>query len=274
MRSFEARVGSALLSLLPALLPACAGGGGAPPAETVVDLAAKPNAPGDEESARDKNTAAGRDQGERVVERPILEDGELQRIERIRYDARGNEVEVAYVDDEGRPVVGPNGTAGYRVAYDERDRPLEKAYFGADGRPVANRDGSAFVRYVHEGGTPKEEHFDLDGKPAPVLFGAKHLLVMYQGSMRAKATITRTKEEARARAEEARKKILAGMSFTDAVATYSDEPGAASRGGDLGGFKKGQMVLPFQRAVEATEVGRVSDVFETPFGFHVLVRTR
>ena len=274
MRWFEARIGGALLSLLPALLPACTGGGGAPPAGTVVDLAATSNAKGAEASARDKNTAAARDRGERVIERRVVEGGELQRIERIRYDGRGNEVEVAYIDDDARPVVGPNGTAGYRVAYDGRDRPLEKYYFDVEGRPAANKDGSAFVRYVHEGGTPKEEHFGLDGKPAAILFGAKHLLVMYQGSMRAPASITRTKDEARARAEEAHRKIVAGMPFADAVAMYSDEPGAASRGGDLGSFRKAQMVAPFQGAVEAMQVGQVSDVFETPFGFHVLVRTR
>ena len=78
------------------------------------------------------------------------------------------------------------------------------------------------------------------------------LLVMYKGSMRSPATITRTKEEAKTRAEEALKKAKAGTKFEDLVKEYSDEPGAGQRGGDLGSFQKGQMAQPFQDGVEKT----------------------
>jgi parvulin-like peptidyl-prolyl isomerase len=105
-------------------------------------------------------------------------------------------------------------------------------------------------------------------------FGAKHLLVMYKGSMRAAPTITRTKEEAKARAEEALKKIKGGKKFEEVVAEYSDEPGAGARGGDLGTFVKGQMIGPFQEGVEKLKVGEVSGLVETPFGYHVILRTK
>jgi hypothetical protein len=106
------------------------------------------------------------------------------------------------------------------------------------------------------------------------MFGAKHLLVMYKGSMRAPDNISRSKDEAKARAEEARKKAKAGTKFEDLVKEYSDEPGAGQRGGDLGKFPKGRMVGPFQDAVEKTKVGEVSDLVETPFGYHVILRTQ
>jgi hypothetical protein len=106
------------------------------------------------------------------------------------------------------------------------------------------------------------------------MFGAKHLLVMYQGSMRAASTITRTKAEARARAELAVVKSRTGTPFEELVREFSDEPGAAKRGGDLGTFRRGQMVPEFQAAVDALKVGEISGVFETPFGFHVALRTR
>ncbi len=112
------------------------------------------------------------------------------------------------------------------------------------------------------------------GAPAGKRFGAKHLLVMYQGSMRAPANVTRTKVEALARAQEARKKALAGEKFEDLVAAYSDEPGAAARGGGLGLFPRGRMVEPFQKGLEQTTVGAISEVVETPFGFHVILRTK
>ncbi len=111
-------------------------------------------------------------------------------------------------------------------------------------------------------------------QPPKEMFGAKHLLVMYKGSMRAPEAITRTKEEAKARAEDARKKAKAGSKFEDLVGEYSDEPGAGQRGGDLGKFPKGRMVPAFQDGLEKTKVGEVSDLVETPFGFHVILRTQ
>ncbi|KYF59877.1 hypothetical protein BE08_03375 [Sorangium cellulosum] len=103
--------------------------------------------------------------------------------------------------------------------------------------------------------------------------GAKHLLVMYAGSRRAPPHVTRSRDEARALAEQALKRAQQGARFEDLVAQYSDEPGAAGRGGDLGRFPKGAMVREFEQALENVAVGALSGVVETPFGFHVIVRT-
>lgn len=112
-------------------------------------------------------------------------------------------------------------------------------------------------------------------QPPREMFGAKHLLVMYKGSKRAPANIERTKEEAKARATEAQKKAKEGkVKFEDLVKEYSDEPGAGARGGDLGRFPKGAMVPEFQAGLEKIKVNEISDVVETPFGFHVILRTQ
>ncbi|WP_437667348.1 peptidylprolyl isomerase [Sorangium sp. So ce1182] len=136
---------------------------------------------------------------------------------------------------------------------------------------------------------PEEHHVAASPPPTPAptprpaqsaqapreMFGAKHLLVMYKGSRRAPPTIERTKEEAQARATEAMKKAKADPSkFADLVKEYSDEPGADKRGGDLGKFPKGAMVPEFQAGLEKIKVGEVSDLVETPFGFHVILRTQ
>jgi hypothetical protein len=107
------------------------------------------------------------------------------------------------------------------------------------------------------------------------MFGAKHILVMYKGGRRAPPNVTRTKEEAKARAEEALKKAKSGkVKFEDLVGEYSDEPNAGQRGGDLGQFAKGQMVPEFQAGLEKIKVGEVSDIVETPFGYHIILRTK
>lgn len=99
----------------------------------------------------------------------------------------------------------------------------------------------------------------------------KHILVMYQGSERAPANITRTKEEAKALIEEIQGKVKEGEKFEDLAMDYSDCPSAA-KGGDLGRFGRNRMTPAFEEAAFACEVGGTTDIVETPFGYHIVYR--
>jgi hypothetical protein len=103
---------------------------------------------------------------------------------------------------------------------------------------------------------------------------AQHILVIYRTAKRAPKSVTRSKDEAKARAAEALAKIQSGMTFEDAVKQYSDDAGSVDRMGGVGKFHRSDMDAAFSAAAFALRVGQVSDVVETPFGFHLIKRTQ
>lgn len=106
----------------------------------------------------------------------------------------------------------------------------------------------------------------------PPRIGVKHVLVRHAGAERAEGT-TRTREEACLRAMEARDKIRGGADFGEVVAAYSEEAGAASRGGSLGTIERADVLPPFADAAFELDIHQLSDVVETRYGFHVIFRT-
>lgn len=159
----------------------------------------------------------------------------------------------------------------------------------SDG-PSAPRGGSLGIFGAGQMVGPFEEALvDLEvgevSKPVETQFGfhiikrekierveASHILISYQGAKNAKPEVTRTKEEAKALAEEvlveARKE---GADFAALARKHSDGP-SAENGGDLGLFGKGRMVGPFDEAVFALEVGEIAGPVETDFGYHIILR--
>ncbi len=100
---------------------------------------------------------------------------------------------------------------------------------------------------------------------------ASHILLAYQGAERSSAT--RTKEEALEIIEGLQESISDGsLTFTDAAAGNSDCP-SSSNGGDLGPFPRGVMATAFEEAAFALEPGDISGIVETPFGYHLIMRT-
>lgn len=108
----------------------------------------------------------------------------------------------------------------------------------------------------------------------PEWITAQHILVAFKGAKNAPATVKRSKDEAKKRAEEVATKAKAGEDFTALVKEYSDDAATIDRLGSVGKFKPENMVKPFSDAAFALKVDGISDPVESPFGFHVIKRNQ
>lgn len=79
---------------------------------------------------------------------------------------------------------------------------------------------------------------------------------------------------ARERAEALREQLLEGASFAELAQEYSEDPGSADAGGELGTIERGMMVDAFDQAAFALAEGELSEPIRTPFGIHLIEATR
>lgn len=78
------------------------------------------------------------------------------------------------------------------------------------------------------------------------------------------------KAAARKKLEDLRNRILAGEDFATLAREYSEDPGSAEDGGELGFFKKKELVPEYEAAALRLEPGQMSNVVESMFGFHLI----
>jgi peptidyl-prolyl cis-trans isomerase C len=76
--------------------------------------------------------------------------------------------------------------------------------------------------------------------------------------------------KAKTQADDILKQLKKGSAFADLAKKYSQDPGSAPNGGDLGFFSRGQMVPAFEQVAFALKPGQTSGVVETPFGYHII----
>jgi peptidyl-prolyl cis-trans isomerase C len=102
---------------------------------------------------------------------------------------------------------------------------------------------------------------------------ARHILIRMKGSAMplGKGKTELSDEEALAKANDLRAKILAGGDFSALAKAESDDAGSGANGGDLNFFGHGQMVPPFEKAAFALPVGQVSEPVKSQFGYHLII---
>ncbi len=114
-------------------------------------------------------------------------------------------------------------------------------------------------------------HRLLDRKLLPDSLEASHILIAYQGAMRADESITRTKEEAKLLADSlfGASKGTDSTAFSNLSVKFSSDPSVAQNAGYLGWFPEVMMITEFNAACLNNPVGSYQLV-ETAFGFHVI----
>jgi peptidyl-prolyl cis-trans isomerase SurA len=101
----------------------------------------------------------------------------------------------------------------------------------------------------------------LGERPATASF--QQVVVMPEASPEARA-------EAIATAEEVLNELTTGGDFEVLARRFSDDPGSAEHGGDLGWFRPGRMTPDFERVAYSLRPGQTSGIVETEFGFHII----
>ena len=78
------------------------------------------------------------------------------------------------------------------------------------------------------------------------------------------------RDRVRTQLAELRERVLKGEKFAMLATLYSQDPGSAKKGGELGFFSRGDMVGAFESAAFALKPGEVSPIVETQYGFHII----
>ena len=173
------------------------------------------------------------------------------------------ELVIKYSD---RPLLGDNAAGtllerGSGLLPPEAERAAFALAVAEVSAPIETAEGFVIVQRIE---TPPG---------GPLTISARHILIAYQNAQRAAPEITRTRDEARALAQQVANEARSGKDWQALWKQHSNEPGGRE-GGELGTFGRGQMVPAFEHAAFELGVGEISDVIETPFGFHVVQRLK
>jgi YD repeat-containing protein len=211
------------------------------------------------------------DRGRLVEERRYDEAGELVitpagfAIAAHRYNDAGDEILTLFLGPHGGPMIGEGIASGIAQAYDAAHRLLGYAFLDERGKPRDIWRGYAVVRHAYDasGRRVRTERLDSGGEPAQVL-DLRLLRVAFgvPGS--------RSRDDARARADEALRRVRRGLPFADALRQYGDgseQPATVE-------ISAGMLQPELAKAARALAPGEVSEVIETLQGFFVLQRAK
>ena len=128
-----------------------------------------------------------------------------------------------------------------------------KADLGEVLNPIRSASGFHIVKILDQRGASQQRVQQTQ---------ARHILI--------RPTEIRSDDEAEMIIRDLHQRLLAGEDFAQVARDFSDDPGSALSGGDLGWSMPGQMVPAFEAVMDASDIGALSEPFRSQFGWHVL----
>jgi peptidyl-prolyl cis-trans isomerase D len=185
----------------------------------------------------------------------IISLNEQQRVVNVSPISFQSFMSQAKVDDAAIKKYYENNASAFQA--DEQAK-VEYVKFSADDLLAKVKVSDEDVRkyydsHLNEFGTPEERR-------------AAHILIAV------KATASQAEQDkAKAKAEQVLQQVKKDPAkFAELAGKYSQDPGSASKGGDLGYFGRGMMVKPFDAAAFSLKVGEVSGLVKSDFGYHII----
>ncbi|SFM43655.1 SurA N-terminal domain-containing protein [Thermodesulforhabdus norvegica] len=200
---------------------------------------------------------------ENFVKRQAVVDGaEIEKYARyLKREKRFLFVTIVPDDFADRVVVNEDALKKYFEDHADRYVDPEKRLIAYAFFPVKNFSGEVDVT-EDELKAYYDDHYEEYHQEKMVR--ARHILF--------RLPVDATEEEAkqvRARAEAVLQKARSGEDFAELARRYSEGP-TASRGGDLGYFRRDEMVSEFSEVAFSLEPGQISDIVRTRYGFHII----
>ena len=216
-------------------------------------------------------------QREYDVQKELLKQEPYRDIDYIVFDIvpSANDMQAATNDINAIYTDFQNTTDVARFVLLNSDKPYDSTWKAAGQLPVQTDS----IMFNSEIGTVVQPYSvgtifytsrlaDIDFRPDSLK--ASHILISYQGAVRANPELTRTRQEAEQLTDSLYQRVKSSSTkFSEVAMTFSDDPSAKTNNGELGWFADGMMVQTFNQAVLDNKIGTVV-VSESPFGFHII----
>jgi peptidyl-prolyl cis-trans isomerase D len=123
---------------------------------------------------------------------------------------------------------------------------------------------------VTEAEVQRQYNDHLDQYRMPDRVRVRHILIRTPAAGPDGKTDAKAVDEARAKAQDVLKQVKAGGNFAELAKKYSQDPGSAEKGGELGWAQRGGFVPEFDKVAFSLNPGQISDLVQSPFGFHII----
>lgn len=185
---------------------------------------------------------------------------------RAEYQRRNEKVGLNYIlfDPKAFAAKVSKGPAAVK-AYFDKNRALFRTPEKRDGVLIAG-SVAAFMQTAKVSDDQLRQTYNenIDSYRLPERVRVRHILIKTQGKPKADDA------KLKAKAEDILKQLQHGANFAELAKKYSEDPGSAEKGGELGWLTHGQTVPNFDKTAFSLQPGQTSGIIQTEYGYHII----